>query len=284
MTGKPFESVIKELVLDPLGLKMTFYSARDVMTHSFASGHYVIKKKTQVARPYGQGRATSPAGGIITNLKDLLRYARFHMGNGSHDGKRLISKTGLKKMHTPLFPAAAGREMALAWFVTKPGGHKAISHTGSINGQMSSLTIIPELGFAMAVFTNSDFGGEVCAEITNTTLKEYFGINPVQNKPIRLPKAELAEYRGRFEVPTVVCDIIIEKKGLTLKMLDKGGYPTPASPPLDQPPPVPVKFYSKDKIMALKSPYKTLRGEFLRGSKGKVEWLRLYSRVFERVK
>lgn len=283
VTGKPFETAIKELVFDPLGLKMTFYSAREVMMHSFAAGHNVIKKKTRVARPYGQGRATSPAGGIITTSKDLLRYARFHMGDGSHKGIRLVSRAGLRQMHTPRLPAAEGKEMALVWFITNPGDYKALSHTGSINGQMSSLTIIPERNFALTVFTNSDHGRDVCAEITNAALKEYFGIKPEPARILRLPKSKLSEYCGRFEVPTIVCDIVASGSGLKLKMLDKGGYPTPASPPEDQPPPVPVKFYSEDKIMGIKSPYKTLRGEFLRGPGGKVQWLRLFSRVFNRV-
>lgn len=283
VTDRPFETAVKELVFEPLGLKKTFYSAREVMTHSFALGHHVIKKKVRIARPYGQGRATSPAGGIITNLKDLLSYARFHMGDGSWNGKKMISAKRFEQMHSPLFPANAEREMALSWFVTRPGGHTALSHTGSINGQMSSLTLIPKLNFAMAVFTNSDYGGEVCAEITKAALKEYFNIPPLEMKSIRLPKKGLSEYRARFEMPVMTCDVVVEGKGLTLKMVDKGGYPTPSSPPLDQPPPVPVKFYAEDKIMGFKSPYKTLRGEFLRDPRGEIKWLRLFSRIFPRV-
>lgn len=283
LTGKPFEHVIKEQVFDPLGMGMTFYSHSEVMTHNFAAGHHIIKDKTVVARPYGQGRSTSPAGGIITTTRDLLRFARFHIGDGTFKGKRLISRRGMEMRHSPSIETTAGKKMGLSWFTFPAEKSLTLWHGGSINGQKTDFRVIPEKKFGLAIFTNSDYGGEVCSKIASAALKEFLSIQSPADKPIVLPKSELKEYFGHYDIPLVSCEMTSDAKGLLVKITDKGGFPTPASPPLDQPPPARVAFYAKDKIMGIKSPYLPLRGEFLRGSDGKIKWLMIMHRAHKRI-
>ena len=83
VTGKTYEAALKELVLEPLGLKRSFLFPTDAMTHSFAVGHATIGDRTIVLRPWQVTRACAAAGGIAASMKDQLRYARFHMGDGT---------------------------------------------------------------------------------------------------------------------------------------------------------------------------------------------------------
>jgi len=119
VTGKPFETVVQEMVLDPLGMDMTFYFPDDVMiTHRFVVGHYKEGKKVKVARPWAIGRAGAPVGGVISTVKDLLIYARFHMGDGvSASGEKLLSVKSLKQMRKPLYPASGFDKIGLSWFI-----------------------------------------------------------------------------------------------------------------------------------------------------------------------
>ncbi|MCA9918836.1 MAG: beta-lactamase family protein, partial [Anaerolineales bacterium] len=73
VTGQPFETVIKERIFQPLGMKDAYFDARDVITHRFAVGHNGGK----VARPWYLTRSAYPAGGICCHVNDLLRYGRF---------------------------------------------------------------------------------------------------------------------------------------------------------------------------------------------------------------
>jgi CubicO group peptidase (beta-lactamase class C family) len=93
VTGKPFEQVAKEMILDPLGMDMSFYFPDDIMiTHRFVVGHYTEDKKVKVSRPWAIGRAGAPVGGVVSTVKDLLTYARFHMGDGkTTSGEKLLS-------------------------------------------------------------------------------------------------------------------------------------------------------------------------------------------------
>ena len=97
ITGKPYEKSLQDLVLEPLGLDQTFFHADDVMTRRFAVGHLRNEDgPPSVARPWGIGRAHHAAGGIAATVGDLLRYARFHMG----DGEGVLQRATLEEMQT----------------------------------------------------------------------------------------------------------------------------------------------------------------------------------------
>ena len=91
VTGLPYEQAVQELLLDPLGLEQTLFFAEDVMTRRFAVGH---DRNNAVARPWPIGRAHHPAGGLASTVRDLLRYARFHLG----DGEGILTRASLDQM------------------------------------------------------------------------------------------------------------------------------------------------------------------------------------------
>jgi len=95
VTKKPYEQALQENLLDPLGLNMTYLYPSDVLfTHRFVVGHYRKEGNIHVARPWAIGRAGNGVGGVVSTVKDLLKYARFHMG----DGDRIVMRKSLEAM------------------------------------------------------------------------------------------------------------------------------------------------------------------------------------------
>jgi CubicO group peptidase (beta-lactamase class C family) len=283
VTGASFETAMKELVFDPLGLKMSFFFAHDVITHRFAVGHEVVDKQPRVARPWAIGRAAHPAGGIICTVKDLLRYARFHMGDGlASDGTRLLSQESLALMQTPLFPSTGISMMGLAWSIITIGETKMIIHGGGTNGQTTLLRIVPSRQFAVAVLTNSDEGDALNFEIANAATKEYLGLSLPEAIPMDLPEETLLSYAGSYDSAGSLCEITLRDGGLVLQITPKGGFPTPDAPPPQAPPPVRVALYAEDRVIVLDEPMKDARGEFLRNPDHSIAWLRLGGRIHAR--
>ncbi len=90
ITGTTYEEAVEQLVLHPLGMTMSFFFPSDVITHRVAVGHFVQDEKPIVSRTWALPRAAYPAGGVVSTVRDQLRYARFHMGDGTApDGSRL---------------------------------------------------------------------------------------------------------------------------------------------------------------------------------------------------
>ena len=97
VTGKPFERAMRDLVLDPIGIDTAYYFPAEVMTRRFVVGHGVQKGATSVLTPWPIPRAANAAGGITTNVGSMLRYAAFHMGNGTNrGGTRVLSAQSLE--------------------------------------------------------------------------------------------------------------------------------------------------------------------------------------------
>jgi len=71
------------LVSKPLDLDTIRFSPEWVITERFAVGHHVKKEKISVAQPWHIDRALHPAGGIVTNAENLLKYSAFYFAESS---------------------------------------------------------------------------------------------------------------------------------------------------------------------------------------------------------
>jgi CubicO group peptidase (beta-lactamase class C family) len=284
LTGKTFEAAMQEWILDPLGMKMSFFYAHDVMTHRFAVGHRIENDQANVATPWPIGRAAHPAGGLVCTVGDLFRYARFHMGDGTTaEGERLLTQESLALMRTPQVAAGGTSQVGLTWFITDINGVRTIGHGGGTNGQITQLSIVPEHGFALVVLTNAGKGGEICGAAVKSGLKNYLGLVQPEATPIEVPTDQLEPYVGQYDSRMMTVDLMLTEGSLVLQATPKGGFPRPDTPPPPAPPPVKIALYAEDRAVALEPPYKDARIEFLRDPEGEVAWLRVGGRVHRRL-
>ena len=285
VTGMPFEQAAREMVLGPLGMDMTFYFPDDIMiTHRFVVGHHKEAKKVVVSRPWAIGRAGAPVGGVVSTVKDLLTYARFHMGDGkSASGEKLLSVKSLKEMRNPLHPASGFDQIGLTWFIRDAGELNIVNHGGATHGQIAGLYFVPEKQFALAVLTNSEDGRAITGAALKQSLRVFLDADLRIPSPIESPGEELDKYVGKYELPLLAFELKLEKGQLMLHETPRGGFPKPDSPALPAPAPMRVAFYEKDKIIVLDEPMKNALGEFLRRPDGSLQYLRLSSRVLRKI-
>lgn len=283
VTGKPFEKVIRELVFEPLGMTRSFFFPDDeLFLQRLAAGHDRIKGRNKVSRPWALSRADAPAGGVLASAHDMLTFARFHMGDGRVNGKRVLKAASLRHMQTPRLHATGLDWLGLSWFMrTTAKGMKVVLHGGATAGQNSGFWFLPEKKFALIVLTNSSEA--VTSNIFNAALEYYFDDFIPLPKPIKTPKAELREYTGVYENIEEIYKVTLEWEGLVLRITPKGGFPTPDAPPLPAPPPMRFAFYEKDKYIILNTALKGRLGEFLRDERGRIKYMRL-SRIHTKKK
>ncbi len=267
---------------------MSFFFAEDAITHRVAVGHYSPYREDdealRVARPWALARAANPAGGIASTVKDQLRYARFHMGDGTAaDGTRLLSEESIALMQSPRVPAANGEFFGVTWFIRELDGTRVVRHGGATNGQLSAFIIVPERAFAVTVLTNSNRGGELHRDVTKWAMRHYLGIGEPEPEPLKLPEEDLAPYLGRYTSLMSDIELKMREGGIVVEMTPKGGFPKRDSPALPAPPPMRAALCGDDSLVILDEPAKDTRGEFLRGPDGAIRWLRIGGRVCARV-
>ena len=89
---------------------------------------------------------------------DLLRYARFHMG----DGDGVLARATLDEMQRNQFEVGSIFEfVGITWSISERTGARLVGHSGGTNGQQSLFFFAPEHDFAFAVVTNHQRGSEV---------------------------------------------------------------------------------------------------------------------------
>jgi CubicO group peptidase (beta-lactamase class C family) len=287
VSGKPYEVLARELVLDPLGMHMSFFFAADAISHRVAIGHdnhfEAGQPPVTVARPWALARAAHAAGGICSTVRDQLRYARFHMGDGAAtDGTRLLTPESLAEMQAPRVPAADGQFFGVTWFLNEIEGVKIVRHGGATNGQLSAFLMAPARRFAITVLTNADRGGELNQIVVKLALREFLGIAEQDPAPLEAAAEQLAPLAGRYESLMSICDLELRDGTLVLQMTPKGGFPTKDSPASPAPPPTRLALCGDDRVVALDEPFKDARGEFLRNPDGSIAWLRIGGRVHAR--
>jgi CubicO group peptidase (beta-lactamase class C family) len=276
IAGKPYESALQELVLDPLGLEHTFFHQDDVMTRRFAVGHLRNDAgPPTVARPWGIGRAHHAAGGIAATVGDLLRYARFHMG----DGEGVLRRATLEEMQTLQLEVGSTFEfVGITWSISERTGARLVGHSGGTNGQQSLFLFAPEHDLAFAILTNHQRGGEVGAAARAPAL-EAIGAREPEREAIDL---DVDEYLGRYESALIEAELRRDDGTLVLAIAPKGGFPKKESPPPPAPPPEPVAFYAPNRLFATGGT--PGEADFLRGEDGSIAWFRVGGRVMARIR
>ncbi len=278
-TGATYEAAVRELVLAPLGLTRSCFSAAEAITHRVAAGHVIVDERPVVARPWAFPRATTPAGGIVSTVHDLLRYARFHLGDGrADDGTRLLTADALARMRAPLAEADLGRSIGIAWFLRDIAGVRFAFHGGVAIGQQGILMLAPERSFAIAVQTNSARGGLLHQSVTTWAQAHYLGVRAPEPTFVELPRARLLEYAGRYTAALSDAELALADGALAYRSHSHNVLKVEPPPP--DPPPSRIAFLGDDAFICLAGPLKDQRGEFLRGPDGRVRWLRTGGRVY----
>lgn len=284
LTGQPFEAAVQSLVLDPLGMRHTYYFARNIVTERFAVGHTVENDMPIVARPWELPRTVNPAGGLLSDVLDLLVYARFHLGDGTAvDGTRVLSPESLAFMQSPLYSKGSDGEMGLTWMLEDVGGVRTVRHGGGTVGQQTTFVFVPSRNFVLAVLTNADRGSELHGEATKWMLKKYLGLEDPEPAILDATTEQLAPYAGRYTAAMADIELTVRDGGFLLQRIPKGGFPNKEQPAPPLPPPVRAALYGENLLIGLDEPMQGTRGEFLCDADGSIAWLRLGSRAHRRM-
>jgi CubicO group peptidase (beta-lactamase class C family) len=149
--GVRFQDYVVEHVLRPAGMTHTVVDdVFDIVPHR-ARGYQKIGGQVKNAGLLDSSYKI-PGGGYVTTAEDMVHFAQAIL-----DGK-LLKATAVSEMWT-----ASKQSLATPGFIPGYGlgfmvleGGKYISHTGAQAGTSTSLFILPEARFAVAVLANMD--------------------------------------------------------------------------------------------------------------------------------
>jgi CubicO group peptidase (beta-lactamase class C family) len=304
-TDSTYEEAMRELVLDPLGLNHTRFSLEEIPDAKVADPHDVVDGEPALDTSLWEiPRSLHPTGGLISSVRDQLRYAAFHLGDGTaQDGTRVLTNKSLVAMRSNPGPGGTLNVeldgMGVTWRLRPSAeGAQIVQHGGVLAGQYSDIIMVPERGFALTVLTNSEGGGSLIAELftDDWALRRFAGVSNLPAEPRALTQAELAPYEGLYTRQIIDASGAVENRmeikgdnGQLHATLREGlevtdpGEPSDAAKPEDTPATeFRLDFYREDYVLVYDESGKPnfRRADFLRGADGGVAWLRYGGRLY----
>ncbi len=279
LSGMPYETALRTLLLEPLQLEDTLFFSRELMTRRCAVGHQRLQDGGITVQPYGLPRAENGVGGLATTTRDLIAWARFHL----EDARSVI-----RQMREPTVEApgwSSGDAIGLSWLLDEVAGLGVVGHGGAMPGQLSMFKLVPERGFALAACTNCHPTGGAFNERLMRWAWETFLDAPIPEPETASHSAEdVKPFCGVYENVANVVTVAPHEDGISLEVVDRPEVLKELGLDPEQEPPVPFLFRAGDGdlIICPTGPYRSSKGFFIRDGDGYVTALNTFGRYMPR--
>ncbi|HEX2609036.1 MAG TPA: serine hydrolase [Flavisolibacter sp.] len=164
-TGVSWASFVKDSIFTPLGMTHSLVLSKDIVNAPNKATAHTLVNGTVKAVPYGRLENMGPAGSISSSAEDLGHWLLMQLQNGKYNDKQVVPAAAIGQTRTPASILGNGGTLynkghfalyGLGWFLEEYSGRKIVSHTGGVNGFVTSVTLIPEEKLGIVVLTNTD--------------------------------------------------------------------------------------------------------------------------------
>jgi CubicO group peptidase (beta-lactamase class C family) len=233
-SGKPYDEVMRERVLAPLGLVNATFRPTEAITHPVAQGHAGRPgQPPTVVRPRADDTRQWPAGYLYASAPDVARLVIALLNRGRVDGGQAIPTEVVDSMlvartAVPGLPNEARYGFGL--FHDRIGGMASSWHSGTMPGFTAIFRIIPERRVGVVILGNREVRLDALAEAAlSAALREPLRSPAPDVAPVAMSREELARYAGRYagRFPLVLRmgdgGLLLERFGATLPVTPLGG-------------------------------------------------------------
>lgn len=217
---KPYAQVVKEKIVQPLGLSHTYFG--DSIAINDNEAHSYLLSTTSSRSPETHMSVPHAAGAIVSSAKEVNGFI-----DALFEGK-LVSEKSLKAMMT------LKDGYGLGMFVSPFYQHKFYGHNGSIDGFVSATGHNPADGTTLTVLSNGvnyNFN-DVLVAVLSSVYGRAFEIPDFSAKPITLSLDTMHKVVGNFASKDLPLEIrfSIEGNALMAQATGQGAFPlTPYS-------------------------------------------------------
>jgi CubicO group peptidase (beta-lactamase class C family) len=157
LRGRPWHDVLRQEVLEPLGMARTSLAAQAPHARGFAVHPWADVMQLEPAEDTG---LMAPAGELWSTAEDLCRFAAFLL---SGDDQVLAAAT-LAQMRTPAAPPgedAWGGSYGLGLQLFRRDNRTLVGHGGSMPGFLATLWVSPADGIGGIALANATSGVDI---------------------------------------------------------------------------------------------------------------------------
>ncbi len=165
VSGLTWSNFLKEKIFKPLKMDRTVPLSEDfVKDQNIAKPHTFVDGKMTLL-PFQNIDNLAPCGSIGSSVNDLSHWVIAQLDSGKYDGVNVIPFSAIQKTRQLLTIERRVRHpynkthytlYGMGWEFQDYEGKEIVSHTGGVNGFVTSVTLMPEENLGIVVLTNTD--------------------------------------------------------------------------------------------------------------------------------
>jgi CubicO group peptidase (beta-lactamase class C family) len=184
LSGQSYAAFIRARLTDRLGMTVGF-SLDDLEASTEPARPYMMRVDTWLPALRIPIRTTA-SGAMTTSVADFANWMRLHLGQGELDGERLLPAVLIRELHAPRvylpsqspFAEFGEGHYGLGFQCIGYRGDRLVWHGGGWPGWNTQMTLLPDFGIGIAVFTNRSPNG-VTEALTYHIIDRLRGREPV---------------------------------------------------------------------------------------------------------
>jgi D-alanyl-D-alanine-carboxypeptidase/D-alanyl-D-alanine-endopeptidase len=206
-TGRPYETLVRERILQPLGMTTTGITLEGDLATWMTTGHNPAGDVVS----YWDVATLAGAGGLRSNADDMLTYLAAQLDPPENHVGRALRIT-----HEPRVELENGGAGGLGWGIRELDGRRILTHGGGTAGYSTMVGFDPVIGVGVVMLTNTGgFGDDLGSDLLRRGA-------PISTPTVEVPRSVLEGYAGMYETdPDEQVAIRLEEEGwLTMQVPD----------------------------------------------------------------
>ncbi len=163
ITNSSFADLLQNRLCTPLGMNQTMFSVQKYLKEKNRSSFYTYSEKGALYIPDKLPCLQAieqflPAGGIHSNVEDLVRWMNFQLRVDEEKASSLLSAKQMAQLRRPqIFSKYIGKKpcyYGMGWAITQIAPRPFVWHGGETFGARSILAFIPKERLGIVILTN----------------------------------------------------------------------------------------------------------------------------------
>jgi CubicO group peptidase (beta-lactamase class C family) len=155
------DTVLRQELLEPLGMKDSTYTAEAIQAAANHAEGYRWTPNGTIAVPFTQlfPYDFGGAGDINSTIEDMARWVRLQLADGAFEGRRIVSAETLTYTRTAKVAVSDKMSYALGWIIENTPNGNIVWHNGGTSGFGAHIGIVPHKNVGVIVLTNAEYQG-----------------------------------------------------------------------------------------------------------------------------
>lgn len=173
VSGEPFDDYCRRHIFEPLGMTSSSWRVRD-----FAAARMGMPYDLDGSALGNYTFADYPDGGLRTTAKDLSRFLRAMILDGSLEGHTILKPASVAEMRRPYFSTAGGAAwQGLGWEAGPAGPYTVlIGKAGAERGVSAAMAYNPATNAGAIILTNKGFDSDADANAMQSLMVSLVGL------------------------------------------------------------------------------------------------------------